>query len=481
LVSVDDGYHLPTTVWSQLLDDSYATLDMRYQTRVVINVADYDSVQEALDAAPAGAAVVFPPATYAVPTGGFVLKSNGLLIDAMGATFTVAAWGTPAFLCLRSNSGANDHTFRIGLVQYTGTRGTHTGTSIRGSAPYCSGCAVWSNGDRNYIEYVRTIGMPTPIFFASWDGTSASDRTGIGNRIGYLEAEGYDFGVLYVKQSGYDWGDGYLHDDIDDSSGANPTHAIYCSAASGQEAGTGSIGRWITERHYYGHPYLFKYADRLTFDQLIAYDTAGAVVINECDDVRGNAIVATAQRSGVTGTTAAVAWQWTVAPSKRNNITSITVQQISGVDAPAVNLWADDSVIGSISVEDNRTTANASAGAVQVRGTRTRVRSLTVRQVGAATKAALLGLGAADTTDCAVEDVVQPGEFLPVTVQAASVGCRWNRKNAEMMSGAAPTTGSWLRGDFVRNSAPSAGGTFGWVCTTSGTPGTWKVVATIAA
>jgi hypothetical protein len=39
---------------------------------------------------------------------------------------------------------------------------------------------------------------------------------------------------------------------------------------------------------------------------------------------------------------------------------------------------------------------------------------------------------------------------------------------------AAPTTGTWLRGDRVDNLNPSAGGFVGWVCTTGGTPGTWK-------
>lgn len=46
---------------------------------------------------------------------------------------------------------------------------------------------------------------------------------------------------------------------------------------------------------------------------------------------------------------------------------------------------------------------------------------------------------------------------------------------------AAPTTGSWNRGDVVWNSAPSAGGVPGWVCTTAGTPGTWKAMANVAA
>lgn len=45
---------------------------------------------------------------------------------------------------------------------------------------------------------------------------------------------------------------------------------------------------------------------------------------------------------------------------------------------------------------------------------------------------------------------------------------------------AAPTTGTWAKGDFVRNSAPSELGTGGskyviegWTCLVGGTPGTW--------
>lgn len=43
---------------------------------------------------------------------------------------------------------------------------------------------------------------------------------------------------------------------------------------------------------------------------------------------------------------------------------------------------------------------------------------------------------------------------------------------------AAPTTGTWAQGDYIRNSTPSgATPTIGWICTASGTPGTWVAVA----
>jgi hypothetical protein len=39
---------------------------------------------------------------------------------------------------------------------------------------------------------------------------------------------------------------------------------------------------------------------------------------------------------------------------------------------------------------------------------------------------------------------------------------------------AAPTTGTFAQGDFTRNATPSgATPVFGWICTASGTPGTW--------
>jgi hypothetical protein len=46
---------------------------------------------------------------------------------------------------------------------------------------------------------------------------------------------------------------------------------------------------------------------------------------------------------------------------------------------------------------------------------------------------------------------------------------------------AAPLAGTWKVGDRVYDKTPSAAGTMGWVCTTAGTPGTWKTFGTISA
>ncbi len=43
---------------------------------------------------------------------------------------------------------------------------------------------------------------------------------------------------------------------------------------------------------------------------------------------------------------------------------------------------------------------------------------------------------------------------------------------------AAPTTGTWAQGNVVYNSQPNAQGVLGWICTASGSPGTWQAVST---
>jgi len=56
-----------------------------------------------------------------------------------------------------------------------------------------------------------------------------------------------------------------------------------------------------------------------------------------------------------------------------------------------------------------------------------------------------------------------------------------NSSLVRMLESAAPTTGTWRVGDIVYNDTPAAGGFIGWVCTTAGTPGTWKTFGAISA
>jgi hypothetical protein len=44
---------------------------------------------------------------------------------------------------------------------------------------------------------------------------------------------------------------------------------------------------------------------------------------------------------------------------------------------------------------------------------------------------------------------------------------------------AAPTTGTWAKGDLTLNTSPTNAGNVGWTCTAAGSPGTWKVFGVI--
>lgn len=44
-----------------------------------------------------------------------------------------------------------------------------------------------------------------------------------------------------------------------------------------------------------------------------------------------------------------------------------------------------------------------------------------------------------------------------------------------------PTVGTWAQGDQIWRTSPVAGGSPGWICTTAGTPGTWKAMANLVA
>lgn len=57
---------------------------------------------------------------------------------------------------------------------------------------------------------------------------------------------------------------------------------------------------------------------------------------------------------------------------------------------------------------------------------------------------------------------------------------KWWRQTRSTVGAAAPTTGTWALGDIVYHSAPSPGGNVGWICTTAGTPGTWKAFGGIS-
>lgn len=75
-------------------------------------------------------------------------------------------------------------------------------------------------------------------------------------------------------------------------------------------------------------------------------------------------------------------------------------------------------------------------------------------------------------------------EVLADVGQVAECNDRLTREKSDrgtQYASAAPVTGRWRVGEKVYHTAPTAGGFIGWVCTASGSPGTWKTFGTISA
>ena len=85
------------------------------------------------------------------------------------------------------------------------------------------------------------------------------------------------------------------------------------------------------------------------------------------------------------------------------------------------------------------------------------------------------GTATAGTCDFAMPMLIEVGEDWR-TIQGAIASAQYVWTGT-----AAPTTGTWNRGDIVWNTTPTASNPPGWVCVTAGSPGTWKAMANLAA
>lgn len=86
------------------------------------------------------------------------------------------------------------------------------------------------------------------------------------------------------------------------------------------------------------------------------------------------------------------------------------------------------------------------------------------------------GISAASASEALISNVQSINNVGAMALPAR----HYSRKNAAgavtTHGAAAPTTGTWARGDRCENSAPAIGAPSGWVCTTAGSPGTWRAL-----
>lgn len=90
---------------------------------------------------------------------------------------------------------------------------------------------------------------------------------------------------------------------------------------------------------------------------------------------------------------------------------------------------------------------------------------------------------AAGADDLQISQEGSPGQVYLIAPQytgGQTTRMRITRAVQPGTAAAAPTTGTWERGDRVYNEDATAGGFIGWVCTAGGTPGTWKSFGAIS-
>jgi len=153
-------------------------------------------------------------------------------------------------------------------------------------------------------------------------------------------------------------------------------------------------------------------------------------------------------------------------PTKHVQIASNIVYNNTGLGIAIAQIAAGAEEISDVVITGN------SCFDTRAGGSRTQTRGIFVEDFNAAT---------ANTFDI----VEANNQCFNNTTQdyslTTNVATRLANGNRTLSYTAAPTVGTWAVGDIVMNSAVAAAGVSGWMCTTAGTPGTWKAMANVAA
>lgn len=335
------------------------------------------SIQSVLNGVASGTRVFFMPGAYPL-AGPLTIAVDNTHIDARTATFVQTTWGQPAFDAI----GRNGCLYDIGLVQFSGTRGGQ-GSSYRGSSQYCSGAGVWINGDNNFVRYLKTSYMPVGVFLSSYAGTSTYDHVGVGNRIGILESDHANWGLLYVGQQDLIVDDIYAHDDLDDSAGGNPTHVVYCSATTSFRSTGGEIRSARGKNIATGQPVQIKFHDNLRIGYINGTNCVGLLNVIDSHDLQvgGYSSLGTLANGGQ----GAVTFQRSVTNSQRPRLGKGYIQMAANVDERVFSIIADYGDFTDVLIDSNHSSSvnPASTGEILVRGTGNRLRRPTIRSLGA--------------------------------------------------------------------------------------------------
>lgn len=363
-----------------------AIINGQGMTYVIPTGSTADQAQTILTNAVSGSEVRFSPGTYETPLNGFTLANDNVTIDSSRATITSANWGTPAFDLINRNSV----TLKLGTVQYVGARGSIAGT-FRGSANYVGTSAVWANGSGIRVESLHSIDYVCGVFFSSWNGTTLNGQYGSDNYIGDVEVESYNFGVLFTAQNNLIFDNLYAHDDMNDTAGVNPSHAIYGSSVTNFRDSGVTVNYARTLRNLNGHAYQFKYSDRLTINNAVADTCTGILSVIDCHDMQISAMTST--NDSMYGTLGSFSMQSTDLVSQRPVVNNVTIKSVANITARPVLIISQDGVYTNFVVDVNFiNTVNPTATPnIDVRGDNNYLNNIKVINRGTATNAISFG------------------------------------------------------------------------------------------
>lgn len=156
----------------------------------------------------------------------------------------------------------------------------------------------------------------------------------------------------------------------------------------------------------------------------------------------------------------------------------VGIQAAQAPNSGETQILVDD-VNSSMTLAQAFTNGGAGSPAVEIRAS-----GASGTKIYATSRFSLHSIGAATGADqLQITQENGPGQVwfqAPQYTGGQVIRMRLTRSVQPGARAAAPTTGTWEQGDRVYNEDPIAGGFVGWVCVTTGTPGTWKSFGVIS-
>jgi hypothetical protein len=375
-----------------------------------VAATDTPALLAALAAMTAGDRLTFRGGTYSI-NAPLTPPAGVTLLASRGCTISQVTQYTPVFDLFNVDNVTIDDGFT--LVNASGPP-PGQGTAFRGDAGYCYSAGVWFNGSGNTIGNLRIKDFAMGVY-ANWNTVA----NGVGNRIGDLEISGCNHGVLYLCQTGLRIGNIYVHDHVDSSAGANPTHAIYGTGTTTASSTDITVGDCLDVNNPAGQGFQFKYVHGLVLGNLSAHNTFGLLNIEDSFDITGNNLTSVAD----IGTGVSLMFQTVTTQSARVNFNTVTITRAVDANNPTVALQCDDGYISALVINAVRNGTNTGIAEVELRGLRITLDGVKLRNTGSSScRAILIGAASYASGDATVRNMEIDGYRNLVDIHSSASG-----------------------------------------------------------